>query len=151
MKDEQYRCRPAFDKLQEDGTVAREFLPYFSNTGHPSVDPTERYVLVDNYDKRPGHITLDVLDLAKGETHQLAQCKRTAFGPDGEPLRERHQGRARTREEFWRENYIDNAKYRTQAHPVWDHTGRYVAFNSDADGTAQVYIADLTEYGLYST
>lgn len=42
-----------------------------------------------------------------------------------------------------KQNYGANAVYRTQSHPVWDQTGRYFAFNSDASGKTHVYLADL--------
>jgi len=48
-----------------------------------------------------------------------------------------------------RGNYGINKKYVVQAHPAWDRTGRYVAFNSDATGESQVYVIDLEELGLY--
>lgn len=145
--DEQGRRRLTFDKLRDDGTFKREFLEYFATSGHPSVDPTERYIFNDNYGTRKGYITLDLFDLETGEIHQLAQCKRNTMGY---PMVQLKRCERETLVDFLaRANYSPGKGYIVQAHPAWDRTGRYVAFNSDAGGESQVYVIDLGELGFF--
>ena len=92
-------------------------------------------------------ITLDLFDIEGRETHRLAQCKRTTMGYPHQQI-SRQEGE--TVVAFLaRGNWGINKKYIVQAHPAWDRTGRYVAFNSDATGESQVYVIDLAELGFY--
>ncbi len=143
--DEEGRRRLTLDKLRDDGAVEREFLEYFSTSGHPSFDPTCRYIVEDNYDKRKGYITLDLFDTEEKKTYQLAQCKRTTRGYPSQQMK-REEGEAVVAF-LARGNWGINKKYIVQAHPAWDRTGRFVAFNSDATGESQVYVVDLAELG----
>ena len=144
--DDQGRRRLTFDKLCGDGRVEREFLEYISTSGHPSVAPSLRLVIVDNYAARDGYVTLDLLDLETRETKRLAQY---ANRSEGYP---HSQAKRREGEPVWRFlNRITwgaDKRYMVQAHPAWDRTGRYIAFNADLDGAPQVYVCDLAELGL---
>jgi len=145
-EDDQGRRRLAFDRL-ERGRFTREFLDYFSPSGHPSVDPTCRYIIIDSYARRKGHISLELFDLQDKEIHRLAECRQMT-GAYPHTQIERCPGE--TMAAFTsRGNYGISKKYVVQAHPAWDRTGRYVAFNSDATGESQVYVIDLEELGLY--
>ena len=145
--DERGRRRLTLDKLQEDGTFKREFLEYFSTSGHPSFDPTGSYIIIDNYSKRKGHISMDLYDFREQKTYDLFQCKRTTIGY---PHAQKKRREGETVIAFMeRCNYGPGRGYIVQAHPAWDRTGRYVAFNSDASGLSQVYVIDLAEPGFY--
>lgn len=145
--DEQGRRRLTFDKLLDNGTIEREFLAYFSTSGHPSVDPTERYIFIDNYEKPRGTITLDLFDMETKKTHPLCQCKRNTFGYPTQQLTRRE---GETVVDFGtRADYSPHKAYIVQAHPAWDRTGRYVAFNSDQSGESQIYVIDMAERGFF--
>lgn len=139
--DDDGRRRLAFLKLEADGTGTTAYLPHFSTTGHPSVSPDGRLVLVDDYDREDATIAVLTLDVETGASRDIAHYPRTAFG-------DRDADSVGNRKVFARQNYGPTPIYRTQAHPAWDYTGRYVAFNGDPTGQARVYLADLAELDL---
>ena len=145
--DAQGRRRLTFDKLDGRGGVEREFLEYFSTSGHPSVSPTLRYILVDNYAAREKHVTLDLFDLERRETIRLAQYPSRS---QGYPHSQAKRGEG---EPVWRflsrVTFGPDKRYMVQAHPAWDRTGRYFAFNADLAKAPQVYVCDLAELGLW--
>jgi len=72
--------------------------------------------------------------------------RRTAYGEDGRPLDQPAEELIDVGDFF---NQNDRQQlFRIQAHPAWDRTGRYLAFNSDHFGQSQIYVADLAAYGL---
>lgn len=143
------RRRIAIDRIGVDGKVDREYLPYFSLTGHPTFDPTGRYVAVDNYDVVPGHVCVEVFELATRQTHRLARFRRQTYDARGLPHTTSATAQYQTARAFFEQNYGKDRAYRIQAHPSWDRTGRWLAFNSDAEGRSRVYLADLAAYGLW--
>ena len=146
--DDQGRRRIAIDRLGDD-RIDREFTPYFNQTGHPTFDPTGRLMAVDNYDRQPGWIHLDVLDMQRGcEVTTLATMRRTVYHRSGLPREDPPESLIDTGN-FFAQNYRE-LLFRVQAHPAWDRTGRYLAFNSDHTRKAQVYVADLAETTLTS-
>ena len=137
--------RLIYDKLGADGAVERQWLDYFSSTGHPSVSPEGSRILTDNYSKAPGEVVLDAVDPSTGRASEIA---RYAEGADS--LNYPHKQSAPFAGEtmaahFRRIELSPDKKIVVQAHPVWDRTGRYVAFNANPDGPCQLYFADLEE------
>ena len=165
-RDEENMERLCFDKLREDDTVEREYIrqyPYWA--GHPTVDPTGRYVGVHDVmwrrrvlnDMEIRYHAVQLVDLVEPKTRQLVEFAATA------PLRSHRQdrpgGAVRKLERepgepmlaFLRRIRYGSAKgYMTHPHPAWDRTGQYIAFNSDATGAAQLYVIDLSELGYFS-
>ena len=103
------------------GEAGMEILGAWRGSGHPSIDPTGRYLVTDAYlnegfGEPDGRAPLRLIDLAMGEEHHLMQLD---CGPAN--LRAR----------------------RIDPHPVWSRDGRSVIVNSRVDGCRQVMIVDL--------
>ncbi len=101
--------------------------PRSAGSGHPTLDPSERFVLTDAYpDERvaygDGTVPLRLLDLSSGvERHLLRIRTRAAFeGP--------------------------RAEWRVDPHPAWSRDGRRIAFNACPNGVRGVFIAEVGEY-----
>lgn len=104
--------------VRYDGSDLREvFSP---GSGHPSFDPSQRYLITDAYPYEPvaardGTVPLRLIDTKTATCREIARIFVSATV----------------------------GEFRVDAHPAWDPTGRYVVFNGFADNTRKVYIADV--------
>ena len=129
-------------RMREDGSAEQTFLNIFSETGHPTFDPTGRWIAYDTYVDAGTRVRIHLVPTDGGDPRTVADYPRAAYAPDGSVTgiggESGGDGGA-----FFANNYGASAVFRIQAHPVWDHTGRCLAFNSDRDGTTRVWVADL--------
>lgn len=107
-----------------DGSGLFEPVPGAVGSGHPSFSPDGRFLLTDAYlaeklGTPPDRCApLRLINLATGK-------EKIAANIDTRPTVE------------------DGSLFRIDPHPAWHGGGRFVAFNGRADGTRQVFVADL--------
>ncbi len=112
-----------FVQANADGTGLRKMLGAAEGSGHPTVHRDGRYLLTDTYTYEgvafgDGTIPLRWIDLQTGAERCIVRINTASTCPDG--------------------------VMRVDAHPAWDRSWRYVAFNGFADGTRRVYVADMS-------
>ncbi|MCB2053186.1 MAG: hypothetical protein KDE35_02950 [Geminicoccaceae bacterium] len=110
-----------FVRIAQDGSGSPEPIGPWRGSGHPSVDPTGRFLVTDAYLNEgfgapDGRAPLRLIDLAGGRERHVLQLD---CGPPN--LRAR----------------------RVDPHPVWGRDGRSLILNTVIDGRRQVVIADL--------
>lgn len=113
-----------FAQIPTDGRPPRPLHPGLRGSGHPSIDPTERFLLTDAYPDESvafgdGTVPIRLLDLDSGHERVLA--------------------RVRTRPEM----PGTGAEWRVDPHPAWSRDGCWIAFNACPDGVRGVFVADL--------
>jgi hypothetical protein len=109
-------------EVNADGSGLRKMLPDTPGSGHPTVHPNGTHLLTDTYTHeknsfRDGTVPLRWVNLSDGSEETLV--------------------RINTRQP------TDDIVLRVDAHPAWDRTWRYVAFNGFVGGTRRVFVADL--------
>lgn len=114
-----------FIQARYDGTDRRPMTQAPGNGGHPTVHPSGKYILTDNYAKRnvfgDGTSPLLWVDLAAATNVPIARV-------------------ANTPPYTGKKNEL-----RLDLHPAWDRrTWRYACFNGLRAGTRAVYVADLS-------
>lgn len=112
--------------VRYDGANLHSIHPVGS--GHPSMHPEKPFVITDAYPREPvtrgdGTAPLRLIDLRSRTEVALAQVLLTTS-----------------------ETAKLSSEFRTDAHPVWDRTGRFVVFNGIHNDTRSVYIADVGPY-----
>jgi hypothetical protein len=112
-----------FVRFRYDGGPVEVLHSRILGSGHPSLHPSERYLLTDAYPSEPagfgdGTVPIRLIDLHTGTEQILARIK---VNPD-------YLGPSR--------------EMRVDAHPAWDATGTWVVFNGFPNGTRQVFAAD---------
>jgi len=111
-----------FVQVNADGTELKTMSDQIIGSGHPTVHPNGRHLVTDTYTFEPvafgdGTIPLRWIDLAN-ETEQTAvRIHSKVLSPD--------------------------VTMRCDPHPAWDRSWRYVVFNAFANGTRQVFMADM--------
>ncbi len=121
-----------FVQARYDGTGLRKITEIPANHGHPSMHPSEKFILTDAYPTEPvafgdGTAPLWLVDLEK-------RIKKTLVRID-----------AVTR--FFDKNPDRAKEMRVDLHPAWDtRTYTYVAINGVDNGTRRVYVADLSAF-----
>lgn len=110
-----------FVRFRFDGSDLTTLAPGHKGSGHPSLDPTQRFLLTDAYTAEgfmdsEGRVPIRLIDL---ETNQETVVTRVYT------------------------NRILGPR-RVDPHPVWSRDGRSVCFNGVVDGRRQVLIADLS-------
>ncbi|MHC4701747.1 MAG: TolB family protein [Planctomycetota bacterium] len=114
-----------FFQARYDGSDLHIMTDAPGNGGHPTVHPSGKYILTDNYAKNDvfgdGTSPLLWVDLAAGTNVPIARVANTP-------------------------SYIGSKKeLRLDLHPAWDRrTWRYACFNGLRAGTRAVYVADLS-------
>ena len=113
-----------FARIPGDGGAPSMLAARARGSGHPSLDPSERFLVTDAYPDEAvaagdGTVPLRLVELATGEEHQLVRIRTqpTFRGPRGE--------------------------WRVDPHPAWSRDGRYLAFNACPDGVRGVFIAEV--------
>ncbi|MNZ25843.1 hypothetical protein D3C78_430170 [compost metagenome] len=100
-----------------------------SGSGHPTTDPTQRYILTDAYPNESvsfgdGTVPIRLIDIASGLEHCLIRIK-TLPSFTGKDL-----------------------DMRVDPHPAWDRSGKAIVFNAYPNGKRQVFIADMSQICL---
>lgn len=108
-----------FVRFKADGTGLETVAPGRKGSGHPSLDPTGRYLLTDSYVSEgfrnsQDDIPLRLIDLESNEERSLC----------------------------WIHTKNLSGPRRIDPHPVWANDGSRVAFNGVVNGFRQVLIAD---------
>lgn len=117
-----------FCQFRPDGSDLRILSHNHIGSGHPSIDPTERFLLSDCYPFEPmakdsGEIPIRLIDLRSDTEESICHI----FTDLGRNIKiPRKYGPAKL-----------------DAHPVWRSDGKQVCFNGAPKGTRQVFIADL--------
>jgi len=110
-----------------DGSDLAPLFDEPCGSGHPTMHPDGRHILTDTYTREKPHafgdgtIPLRWIDV-KTRTEKVLVRINTQHGTDPKV-----------------------GVMRVDAHPAWDRTHRFVAFNAYLEGTRQVMIADLSE------
>jgi hypothetical protein len=114
-----------FVRFRYDGGPMKVMHSRILGSGHPSLHPSERYLLTDAYPNEPagfgdGTVPIRLIDLLTGTEHILARIK----------VNSGYLGLKR--------------EMRVDAHPAWDETGTWIVFNGSPNGTRQVFAADTS-------
>ncbi len=118
-----------FCQFGADGSDFRILSSTVEGSGHPSIDPTGRFLLADAYPMEKqfattdGEVPIRLLDLTSDEEQPICHI----FTDVGRTIKSRR---------YWGASKLD-------AHPVWSRDGRQVCFNGAPEGSRQVFIADL--------
>lgn len=109
-------------QVNADGTGLRKMLPTTPGSGHPTVHPNGRHLLTDTYTREAtafgdGTIPLRWVDLSDGSEEAVVRINTRTPSED--------------------------LVLRVDAHPAWDRSWRYVAFNGFVGRTRRVFVADF--------
>lgn len=120
-----------FCSLDRRGAGFAVLSDAFVGSGHPSLDPTGRWLLADAYPSEPmanaaGEVPIRLLDLAAGREHCVARVFTDV-------------GRALPGSRFWGPPKLD-------AHPAWNATYDRVCFNGAPTGERAVLLTDLSDF-----
>lgn len=103
----------------------RIVAPKLNGSGHPSIDPSGRFIVTDAYPGEPvaypdGRVPIRLINIATGhETHLMKlDCKPTVPGNQNE--------------------------WRIDPHPAWSRCGRYVTMNASINGVRSIVVADVS-------
>lgn len=115
--------RMEFVRLRHDGTDLTVLAPGRRGSGHPSLDPSQRFLLTDTYvyegfTREDGRVPLRLIDIETADETILT----------------------------WVNTMRLNGPRRIDPHPVWTANGKSVVFNCVIDGMRQVAVADLTSF-----
>ncbi len=98
----------------------------FNSDGHPSYDPSGRWIVTDTYPDRRRVQNLVVFDTLRNTRHDLAKL----------PMPPKFQ----TPDSYHH--------WACDLHPRWDRTGRYICFDATYTGSRALCTIDLGEAGL---
>lgn len=112
----------AFVRFKADGTCLETVAPGHKGSGHPSLDPSGRFLVTDSYVSEgfrnsQNDIPLRLIDLETNKEQALC----------------------------WIHTKNLNGPRRIDPHPVWSSDGTRIAFNGIVDGFRQVLIADTRQ------
>ena len=117
-----------FKRVDADGSNLTSLSPHMGS-GHPTIHPSERFLLSDSYLNEPpafkdASIPLRLIDLVSGAYSIVLRidCKPAFAGPKKE--------------------------YRIDPHPAWHASGRLLAFNGAVNGIRTVFLADFKDHPL---
>ena len=119
-----------FSTFKYDGSDLRLLTDQFLGSGHPSIEPTNRYILSDAYAKQSwvvknGDIPIRLIDLKKNKEHTLCTVPNNV-GNEGNM-------------------YSDEggSQFKLDPHPAWSRNFKKVCFNGAPKGIRQVFIANI--------
>ena len=96
---------------------------FFNSDGHPSFDPTGRWIVTDTYPDRSRVQSLLIFDTRDEKGYNIAKLPTPGKFQSGNPF------------EHWS----------CDLHPRWDRKGRYICFDSTYTGTRSLCTLDLGE------
>lgn len=103
----------------------KHVAPRLVGSGHPSIDPSGRFLVTDAYPDEPvayrdGRVPIRLVDLRTGHEQHIMQlqCIPKYTGYQNE--------------------------WRIDPHPAWSRCGRYLTMNANIEGTRSIIVADLT-------
>ena len=113
-----------FAQARYDGTGRHALHDNIVGSGHPTMHPSNRYILTDAYPRESvafgdGSIPIRLIDLQNGTDQNLI--------------------RINTRPDF----RGPKKEMRVDAHPAWDPTFTRIAFNGYTNGTRRVFVAEI--------
>lgn len=122
-----------FSMFKYDGSDFRVLTDKFPGSGHPSVDPSTRYLVTDAYSKqtyvvKDKEIPIRFIDLKNEKEHTLCTISNNV-GNQGEKYSGDEGG----------------SHFKLDPHPVWNRDYRKICFNGAPEGKRQVFIADLKD------
>ncbi len=111
-----------FAQVRADGSDLSLIHEHALGTGHPTVHPSEKYLITDAYNFESvafsdGTVPLRWLNLETGLERAIVRI------PTQQPC--------------------EDIVMRVDPHPAWDRTWRYLTFNAFVEGTRRVFIADM--------
>lgn len=114
----------AFVQFRYDGTELSAVAPGHKGSGHPSFSPNSDYLMTDSYIfegfmDRDGKVPLRLINLRENSEEVICPVYT---------------------------NRVEGFR-RIDPHPVWEKTGRRVAFNACVGGKRQVVVADMGMLG----
>jgi hypothetical protein len=120
-----------FSMFKYDGSGFRILTEKHIGSGHPSVDPTTRYLITDAYTKQTyvlknDEIPIRFIDLKNDIEYTLC----TVSNDVG------NQGDKNSKE-------AGGSHFKLDPHPAWNREYNKICFNGSLDGKRQVFIADL--------
>ncbi len=120
-----------FSMFRYDGSDFKVLSEKFIGSGHPSVDPTTRYLVSDAYAKQTyvtvnGEIPIRLIDLEADQEYTVCTISNNVG----------NQGKMYSSE--------GGSQFKLDPHPAWSRDYRKVCFNGAPNGHRQVFIADLT-------
>lgn len=128
--DEMMFCRFRFDGT--DFTVLSE---KYQGSGHPSIEPSGRYLVADAYPKQSyvagpeGEVAIRLIDLQEDREIRICNVPNDVGGGQ-------RQSTPETRKE-------GGSHFKLDPHPAWSRDYRSLCFNGAPNGVRQVFICDL--------
>ncbi|MGK7393279.1 MAG: hypothetical protein ACNS62_01860 [Candidatus Cyclobacteriaceae bacterium M3_2C_046] len=121
-----------FSMFKYDGSDFRILTEKHMGSGHPSVEPSTRYLISDAYMKQTyvvkgDEIPLRFIDLKEDREHQLCTISNNVG----------NQGKMYSDE--------GGSQFKLDPHPAWSRNYRSICFNGAIKGQRQVFIADLSQ------
>ncbi|UYO73853.1 hypothetical protein M0220_13335 [Halomonas qinghailakensis] len=116
-----------FVKITADGIHKETLAPSHIGSGHPTMDPSQRFIITDAYpsevlSKDGRHVPIRVIDTLKNKSENLVQI------------------------DVLPEYSGSNQEWRVDPHPAWSKCGRWLIFNGCHQGCRTVFLADFDSY-----
>lgn len=113
-----------FMEVNRDGTNLHKIFESPGGSGHPTIHPSEAFLVTDTYVFESfafgdGTTPLRLVELPSGHESLLARIRSET------PVQKEH------------------VSMRLDPHPAWDRSWRYILFNACPDDTRRVYLADM--------
>ncbi|MBT3290025.1 MAG: hypothetical protein HN380_21965 [Victivallales bacterium] len=113
-----------FMEVNRDGTNLHKIFESPGGSGHPTIHPSEAFLVTDTYVFESfafgdGTTPLRLVELPSGQESLLARIRSET------PVQKEH------------------VSMRLDPHPAWDRSWRYILFNACPDDTRRVYLADM--------
>jgi Tol biopolymer transport system component len=139
-----------FCLVSADGSQLEVLSERHLGSGHPSIDPSGRFLLTDAYPKETwvvdasGEVPIRLLDLEVDEEVRLCTVPVALGAPrtarrKRNPVWRRLLGLARARSDT-----RGGSHYKLDPHPAWDRDSRRICFNGVSQGQRQVFVADVS-------
>ncbi|MBW2279878.1 MAG: hypothetical protein JRG76_04195 [Deltaproteobacteria bacterium] len=142
-----------FCTIRFDGSDLRVLSERHAGSGHPSVDPSGRYLLSDAYPRESWVVSEDreipirILHLDSDEEVRICsvavdmeQPRNASPRPAPRSIWQRARGVRAERPRSQRGSH-----FKLDPHPAWSRDSRRVCFNGAPDGRRQVFVADVSK------
>lgn len=116
-----------FVKISYDGLHKEVLAPSHVGSGHPTMDPTQRFIVTDAYPSESfstdgQHVPIRAIDIQQDTSTNLVSVN----------VLPEYSG--------------PNQEWRVDPHPAWSKCGRWLIFNGCHEGHRTVFIADFNSY-----